>query len=205
MKTTILMIVLMASWTLSFSQDQKGLARVNRIDGIEVYFMNEPLNDYEVVFDVGTGLKATSLITGGLINEGVSEKASQFVKKAIKEAKDEKYDFDAIIYSSGKKIIAVKFKNPKADLKLLARVQKIEGVEVYLLSEPLKEYEVLNSKKGGFKMKSALTAGLVNNSIEEDVAQFVQKLVKDSEKDNEKIDAIVYGAGKSAAGIKFIK
>jgi ribosomal protein L25 (general stress protein Ctc) len=205
MKTSILMIVLMASWTLSFSQDQKGLARVNRVDGIEVYFMNEPLNDYVVVFDVGTGLKATSLITGGLINEGVSEKASQFVKKAIKEAKDEKYDFDAIIYSSGKKIIAVKFKNPKPELKLIARVQKIEGVEVYLLSEPLKEYEVLNSKKGGFKMKSALTAGLVNNSIEEDVAQFVQKLVKDSEKDNEKIDAIVYGAGKSAAGIKFTK
>lgn len=205
MKTTIFMIVLMASWTLSFSQDQKGLARVNRIDGVEVYFMNEPLNDYEVVFDVGTGLKATSLITGGLINEGVSEKASQFVKKAIKEAKDEKYDFDAIIYSSGKKIVAVKFKNPKPEFKLLARVQKIEGVEIYLLSEPLKEYEVFNSKKGGFKMKSALTGGLVNNSIEEDVAQFVQKLVKDSEKDNEKIDGIVYGAGKSAAGIKFTK
>jgi ribosomal protein L25 (general stress protein Ctc) len=205
MKTSILIMVMVASWTLSFSQDQKGLARVNRIDGIEVYFMNEPLNDYEVVFDVGTGLKATSLITGGLINEGVSEKASQFVKKAIKEAKEERYDFDAIIYSSGKKIVAVKFKNPQTQYKLIARVQKIEGVEVYILSEPLKEYEVLNSKKGGFKMKSALTAGLVNNSIEEDVAQFVQKLVKDSEKDNEKIDGIVYGAGKSAAGIKFNK
>ena len=52
-------------------------------------------------------------------------------------------------------------------------------------------------------MKSYLTGGLVNNSIEEDVAQFVNKLVKDSEKENEKIDGIVYGAGKSAAGIKF--
>lgn len=198
-----LLFALVCSCTLSFSQDQKGLARVNKIDGVEVYFMNEPLNDYEVVFDVGTGLKASSLLTGGLVNEGVSEKASQFVRRAIKEAKEEKHEFDAIIYSSGKKIVAVKFKNPKPDFKSIARVQKIDGVEVYILSEPMKDYEVLNSKKGGIKFKSALTGGLVNNSIEEDVAQFVNKLVKDSEKENEKIDGIVYGAGKSAAGIKF--
>ena len=205
MKTTILIFLFLTTWTSSFSQDQKGLARVNRIDGVDVYFMNEPLNDYEVVFDVSTGLKATSLITGGLINEGVSEKAAQYVKKAIKEAKKDNHEFDAIIYSSGKKVIAVKFKDPKPEFKLMARVQKIEGVEIYLLSEPAAEYEVLNSKKGGFKMKSAITGGLVNNSIEEDVAQFVKKLVKDAADDNEKIDGILYGAGKSAAGIKFKK
>ncbi|MBU1823051.1 MAG: hypothetical protein KKG00_16305 [Bacteroidetes bacterium] len=165
--------------------------------------MNEPLNSYDVIFDVGTGLKATSLLTGGLVNEGVSEKASQFVRKAIKEAKEDKHEFDAIIYTSGKKIVAVKFKNPDPKFKGLARVQKVEGVEVYILSEPMKDYAVLNSKKGGVKLKSYLTGGLVNNSIEEDVAQFVSKLVKDSEKENEKIDGIVYGAGKSAAGIKF--
>lgn len=179
------------------------MARVNKIDGVEVYFMNEPLNSYDVVFDVGTGLKATSLLTGGMVNEGVSDKASQFVRKAIKEAKEDKHEFDAIIYSSGKKIVAVKFKNPDPKFKSLARAQKVEGLEVYILSEPLKDYEVLNSKKGGIKMKSYLTGGLVNNSIEEDVAQFVNKLLKDSKKDNEKIDGIVYGAGKSASGIRF--
>jgi len=51
---------------------------------------------------------ASSILTGGLVNEGVSEKASQFVNRAIKIAKEEKYQFDAINYSSGKKIIAVK-------------------------------------------------------------------------------------------------
>lgn len=203
MKKLTLLLALTLSWTLSFSQDQKGLARVSKIDGIEVYFMNEPLNSYDVVFDVGTGLKATSLATGGLVNEGVSDKASQFVRKAIKEAKNEKQDFDAIVYTSGKKVVAVKFKNPDPKFKSLARVQKVEGVEVYVLSEPMKDYEVFNSKKGGVKLKSYLTGGLVNNSIEEDVSQFVSKLVKDSEKENEKIDGIVYGAGKNAVGIKF--
>jgi ribosomal protein L25 (general stress protein Ctc) len=203
MKKFVLVALLVAAFTPSFSQNEKGLARVNRIDGVEVYFMNEPLNEYRVVFDIGTGLKASSLITGGLVNEGVSEKAAQYVKKAIKEAKEEKHDFDAIVYSSGKKVIAVKFEKPNPQYKALAKVQKIEGLEVYILSEPLKDYEVLNSRKGGVKMKSYLTGGLVNNSIEEDVAQFVRKLVKDSEKENEKIDGIVYGAGKNASGIKF--
>lgn len=203
MKITFLIYCLLASITLSFAQDQKGLARVNRIDGIDVFFMNEPLNDYEVVFDVGTGLKATSIVTGGLVNEGVSEKAAQFVNRAIREAKFEKKEFDAIIYSSGKRVIAVKYKDPKPELKLMATVQKIEGVEIYILCEPAKEYEVLNSKKGGLKMKSVITGGLVNNTIEEDVAQFVNKLVKDAASDNERIDGILYGAGKSAAGIKF--
>jgi ribosomal protein L25 (general stress protein Ctc) len=203
MKKTILVMLLVSITALAFSQDKNGIARVNRIDGVDVYFMSEPLNEYEVVFDVGTGLKASSMLTGGLVNEGVSEKASQFVKKAIKEAKQEKYEFDAIVYSSGKKVIAVKFKDPKPELKLLAKVQKIEGLEVYILSEPEREYDVLNSKGGGIKMKSALTGGLVNNSIEEDVSDFVGKLVKDAKKDGEKLDGILYGAGKSASGIKF--
>lgn len=205
MKKSILVFVFTAAWLISFSQDQNGIARVNRIDGVEAYFMNEPLNDYEVVFDVGTGLKGASLLTGGLVNEGVSDKASQFVKRAIKEAKGNNHEFDAIIYSSGKRVVAVKFKDPKPEFKLMARVQKIEGLEIYILSEPVNEYEVMNSKKGGLKMKSALTGGLVNNSIEDDVAQFVKKLVKDAEKVDQKLEGIVYGAGKSAAGIKFKK
>jgi hypothetical protein len=205
MKGSILLLLLLTTWSISFSQDQKGIARVNRIDGVDVYFMNEPLNNYEVVFDVSSGIKASSILTGGLVNEGVSEKASQFVNRAIKIAKEEKYQFDAIIYSSGKKIIAVKYKDPNPEYKLMARVQKIEGVEIYILSEPATEYEVFNSKKGGLKMKSLISGGLVNNSIEEDVAQLVNKLVKDAADDNEKIDGLLYGAGKSATGIKFNK
>lgn len=205
MKSSILLLLLLTTWSISFSQDQKGIARVNRIDGIDVYFMSEPLNSYEVVFDVSSGIKASSILTGGLVNEGVSEKASQFVNRAIKIAKEEKHQFDAIIYSSGKKIIAVKYKDPNPEYRLMARVQKIEGVEIYILSEPATEYEVFNSKKGGLKMKSLITGGLVNNSIEEDVAQLVSKLVKDAADDNEKIDGLLYGAGKSATGIKFNK
>jgi hypothetical protein len=203
MNKLLALAVLVIVTTTAQAQDGKGLARVQRIDGVEAYFMSEPINDYDVVFDVTTGLKATSVITGGLINEGVSEKASQYVKRAIKEAKKDGHEFDAIIYSSGKRIVAVKFKQSDPQTKMIARVNKIDGVEIYVLAEPLAAYEVANKKGGGFKMKSALTGGLVNNSIEEDVAQFVKKLAKDAEKDNIKLDGIIYSAGKNATGIQF--
>ena len=57
MKGSILLLLLLTTWSISFSQDQKGIARVNRIDGVDVYFMSEPLNNYEVVFDVSSGIK----------------------------------------------------------------------------------------------------------------------------------------------------
>lgn len=205
MKKTLLLIVAIAAVALSFTNiqdDKKGIARVNRINGKEVYFMNEPETPYDVVFDVGTSAKFASLLTAGLVNEGVSDKASQFVKRAMKEAEDEKHEFDAIVYSSGKRVVAIKFKE---ESNQLGRVQKIEGVEVYILSEPLLTYEVANSKRSGLKLKSLLTAGLVNNSVEQDVAEFVRKLIKDADKDDEKIDAVLYGAGKSAVGVQFKK
>lgn len=197
-----IVVMVMAAFGLSFTiqDDKRGIAKVTRINGKEVYFMNEPLCPYDIVFDVGTSAKFASLLTAGLVNEGVSDKASQFVKKAMKEAEDEKYDFDAIVYSSGKRVIAIKFKEVSNQL---AKVQKVEGVEIFILSEPLLSYDVAGSKRSGLKLKSLLTVGLVNNSVEQDVAEFVNKLLKDAEQDNEKIDAVLYGAGKSAISIKF--
>lgn len=186
------------------AQETKGVARVNKVNGIEAYIMCEPLREYEVLFDVGTGLKATSIVTGGLVNEGVSDKAEQFVKKAVKEADSKNLQIDAIVYTNGKKVVAVKFKSAgTAETKGLGRVAKINGSEIYVMSEPLREYVVVNDKSGGFKMKSAMTGGVVNNSIEEDVEQFVKRIQKDAAGDHKEIDAVIYNSGKSAVGVKF--
>jgi hypothetical protein len=197
-------VCMLLNLSLSFAQDAKGLAKVTKIQGIESYFLCEPLREYEVVFDEKTGLKATSLITGGLVNESISEKANQFVKRVAKEAEKENIKIDAVIYSGGKKIVAIKFTEAaSAKNKGIARVKKINGVNVYVLCEPSKDYEVVNKKGGGLKMKSALTAGLVNNSIEEDVEQLVNRVKKDADSDGKEIDGVVYSSGKSAIGVKF--
>ena len=70
----------------------------------------------------------------------------------------------------------------------LAKVKEIEGVQVYIHAEPLREYEVVESKTGGIKAKSYFSKGLINNSIEEDVIQFVKKLTKW----NKNLDGIIY-------------
>jgi ribosomal protein L25 (general stress protein Ctc) len=182
----------------------KGLARVSKMQGIEVYAMCEPLREYETLFDVVTGAKAASLLTGGLVNEGVSDKLSQFVSRAIKEADKRKQTIDAIIYTDGKKIIAVKFtgKSTSAN-KSIARVSKLEGKEVYVMNEPLKDYETTVDVNTGVKAKSYITGGIVNNSIEEDMAQYVRRAVKEAEETNKKVDAIVYTGGKRAIGVTF--
>ncbi|MEM6802232.1 MAG: hypothetical protein AAF696_12560 [Bacteroidota bacterium] len=178
---------------------EEGLAQVYKINGKEAYILSEPLRTYEVVLDVGTGLKGSSLLTQGLVNEGVSDKSAQFVRRIQKAADKENIEYDAVIYSSGKRAVAIKFTEEAGEKRALAKVKKMDGVEIYIQAEPLKEYEILETKKGGFKAKSYLSGGLVNNSIEQDVSQFVRKFVRR----NKETQAIIYSAGKSAMSVKF--
>lgn len=204
-KLVFTLLFLVSLTQAAFSQNnKKALARVNKMQGIEVYAMCEPVREYEIMFDVLTGAKATSLLTGGLINEGVSEKLSQFVSRAKKEADKRGQTVDAIIYTDGKKVIAVKFKGKATEQnKGIAHVAKLEGREVYVMNEPLQDYQTTVDVTTGVKAKSYISGGLVNNSIEEDVAQYVRKAVKEAEISSKKIDAIVYSGGKRAIGITF--
>ena len=81
------------------------LARVKKINGIEVYIMSEPLSDYETVVDVNTGLKAESLLTAGLINKSISGRVEQFVNRVKKG----NANVDAVVYSSGRRIVGIRF------------------------------------------------------------------------------------------------
>ena len=60
-------------------------------------------------------------------------------------------------------------------------------------------YTVVNSKNGGIKWKSLLTAGIVNNSIEDDVQAMVKKLQTRAS------DAMMFDGGKDASVIMFKK
>jgi hypothetical protein len=206
-KFIYVVLLLIAIAQVSYAQkNTKGMARVSKMQGIEVYAMCEPVREYEELFDVLTGAKAASLLTGGIINEGVSEKLSQFVSRAKKEADKRDLTVDAIIYTDGKKVIAVKFKGTAAqENKGIAKVAKLEGTEVYVMNEPLRDYESVVDVTTGVKAKSYVTGGLVNNSIEEDIAQYVRRAIKEADESSKKIDAIVYSGGKRAIGISFSK
>lgn len=184
--------------------DRRGLARVQKINGVEAYFLSEPLRAYEMTFDKSSGIMAGSYLSGGVVNESISDKAAQFISRALKEAEKENKQLDAIVYSAGKKIAAVKFSEAATDASRgIGRVKKINGLDVYVLSEPLLDYQNVVQRSGGAKMKSFITGGVVNNSIEDDVEQFVRRLQKEAEADGKTIDAVVYSGGKNAIGIKY--
>ena len=171
MKKVLLTVAVFFVCLFSFAQND--LARVKKVNGVEVYIMCEPLREYETVVDVGTGLKAESLITGGLVNKSISGRVEQYINRAKKE----NAAIDAIVYTSGKRVVGVKFKGTATEQnKGIGRASKMKGSPVFVMCEPLTAYQVLQSKGGGIKWKSAFTGGLVNNSIEEDVEKIVNKL-----------------------------
>lgn len=190
------LFALLFSLTTFAQQSDNMLARVRKIDGVEAYILCEPLRDYSVLVDAGTGLKTESLLTGGLVNKSISDRVEQFIRKVSKQ----NGKIDAVIYSAGKRIVGVQFTDKGSnDTKGIARVSKVGGYPVFVMNEPLRDYSVVNSKSGGIKWKSLFTAGIVNNSIEDDVEAMVKKL------QTRAADAILFDGGKGASAIMFNK
>lgn len=90
-------LLLVAGFTLQQEKDYS-LSRAQRISGKLVFMNSEPLQEYEVVFQVKPFYMGSP--------ETPHELAEPVVKKAI----NERQDFDAIIMNVGKRHIAVKFK-----------------------------------------------------------------------------------------------
>ncbi|MBD0366042.1 MAG: hypothetical protein ICV53_08060, partial [Flavisolibacter sp.] len=135
----------------------------------------------------GTGRKAESLLTGGIINKSISGRVEQFVHNVTKQ----NAKVDAVIYSAGKRIVGVIFTDKSNSKEAgLARVSKVMGYPVFVMNEPVTDYKILNNQNGGVKWKSLLTAGVVNNSIEEDIQAMVKKL------QSRAADAMLFDGGK---------
>jgi len=183
----------------SFAQQK---SKVQKVNGIEVYLLAEPVREYETLKTGGKGIQWGSAITGGLINESIATKVTKYIKKLAQEYKEKNIDFDAIIYTNGKQMTAIKFTDKKTDENdRVAIVQKIEGIPFFVMSEPINEFDFVKTIGGGIKWKSAITGGLINNSIEQDLIKFAKKMSKKFRK--KQISAIIYERGKKATAILF--
>ncbi len=166
-----------------------------------MYLLSEPVREYQIVKGSGKGIQWGSFVTGGLINESISTKVTKYIKKLTQDFNEKGVEFDAVIYSNGKQMNAIKFidtKTPENDK--IAIVQKIDGIPFFVMSEPITAYEFVKTIGGGIKWKSAFTGGLWNNSIEQDLMKFAKKA---KNKFNKKVvNAIIYNRGKKASLIK---
>ena len=118
MKRILLSLIVLVISQVVFAQ--KNRAKVQKVNGVEVYVMNEPLREYEVVSEESDFLSTVewgSIATSGLINESASAKIGKMVKGIVKVARKKDIDFDAIIYSNGKTAVAIKFTEEATEKK----------------------------------------------------------------------------------------
>lgn len=124
MKRTFLGLLLLLSIT-AYSQENKGLARVKKVSGVEVYVYAEPLREYEIKGTVTSeSLEeiANAVGTANKVMEGtdrasdvrcysMSERIKFIVRNAMKKknAKKNPIDFDAIIIDDDKSGTLIKF------------------------------------------------------------------------------------------------
>lgn len=190
---SFILLFAFANLNAQTTQD-RNLARVRKVNGVEAYVFCEPLRPYQVVVDAGTGLKAESLLTAGLINKTISGRVEQFVQNVLKQNPK----IDGVIYSTGKHIAGIVFTDQGSTATSgIGRVTKVQGFPVFVMNEPLENYQVISSKSGGIKWKSLVTAGVVNNSIDEDVEQMVKKV------QSRGADAILIDGGRDASAIMY--
>tara|TARA_B100000929_G_scaffold268884_1_gene238049 strand:- start:446 stop:1078 length:633 start_codon:yes stop_codon:yes gene_type:complete len=200
-KITLSLLCLFFTITI-FAQEDLHLARVQKVNGVEAYIMAKPIREYEEVFKENNKIQWGSALTEGLANESIAEKLAYFVRGVQQAAKKDGVAFDAILYTDGKNVKAIRFTDEETrENDQIAIVNDFEGIPVFIMNEPLADFTVEEDKGPGMKWKSFVTGGLINNSIEQDVKKYTKRFKKEIKKN--KIDAIQYTSGKDAIGIKF--
>lgn len=189
------LIALTVSFSSMAQTDTKQLCRVSKIQGKEVYVMCEPLRDYEVVAKVNS---TVSQLLGN--SPTIQNMVNTMVEKAVnKETKGKVGAFDAIITSDGDVALLVKFKEGNTEQKGLARVNKIQGKETYIMCEPLRDYDTVD------KVNSTLDQVLgVDPTIQNMVNSMVEKAVNKEQKGKVgNFDAIITSDGDVSILVKF--
>lgn len=82
-------------------ENNRGIGRVQKTTGKDVYIFSEPIQPYDVVFEI----KATVVKLVGCPD--IQEIVDAVVKKGLKDGKE----FDGVVIGSGRRDIAIKYKD----------------------------------------------------------------------------------------------
>ena len=100
----VTLILAMFLGFVAFGQDK--LAQVEKMSGLDVFVMNQPVAQYKIVVRMKpislANLNLKTLVTGGIIRETASDKMNQYVNQVLRQADKEDVHVDAVIYSGGK-------------------------------------------------------------------------------------------------------
>jgi hypothetical protein len=195
MKNLLFLFVMFLIPGITFPQDNKMMGKVNKIQGKEVYVMCEPIREYQVVDKVSS---TVAQLVG--ISPTISNMVSTMVNRAVtKETKGKVDPWDAFITSDGNSGILIKFKEGGEENKGVGTVTKMLGKEIYIMCEPLREYETVD------KVSSAFAQILgISPSIDKMVQTMVETAVeKESKGKIGNFDAVITSDGDNAICVKF--
>jgi uncharacterized protein (DUF608 family) len=126
---TVLLLTI-ALFSFTNTNEDKDLCKVNKYSGKYVFWMCEPVAEYEEVFTVKATVSACSKQTS---------QSESVVKEAIVQSSLSKIEFDAVIVGTTERDVAIKFKNTTGD-KSIGKVKKINGVHVFIDCIPVNKY-----------------------------------------------------------------
>lgn len=141
MKT--LLSVILGIFIVSNQPIDYSLAKVQQRGGKYIFFSCEPSAPYELAFDIN--------FKGSDFNCDMDNLVLRANNAAMKIG-----NYDGIIANNNTKEIAINFKNDSDSLNFIAHADRISGVYVFFLSEPLNKYEEVFE----FPIKMVSTCGI---------------------------------------------
>lgn len=181
-------ILLYLTTSIAFAQSpntyERGIAKVDMVNGLEIYFMSEPLRKYEELFTVSLETNHKDKLEEKL---SLSRKISTLSEKAREEAAKRSVKIDGIIYNEGFTALAIIFTDNEITKERLAEAYQYLGVELYLFAQPINEVHEFENKK--IKLPPS------NQSLFEDIwsSNLTDKVKKMKKR---KFEAIIYRQGK---------
>ncbi|WP_395804182.1 hypothetical protein [Daejeonella sp.] len=140
LKKNLLAFFIILTYFQGFGQNN--IAIVNKIQGFYIFTDSQPISDYEVVGEVTTESHNDSEINR---SKGQYQPIRDFL---INAARRVNYTADGLVFSlvngGNDKALIIKFKEKSAN-NSHSKVNQYQGVNVFVDSEPLNEYEYIGS------------------------------------------------------------
>jgi len=176
---------------LSFGliQTDYSLARANKTNNKLVFFLSEPINEYEVAFTFRNPIANMDCLAPQQIIDASLTNGNM-------EAAQQGRIYDAIILGTAERDLAIIWKDKSKD-NTLCRVKRTEGKYVFVDCEPVANYSIVD-KYNVSGVGQQLLLGTCPT-----LQQKIDKLIKKSTKDKHEFDAVMYGSSTNDLAIKF--
>ncbi len=90
----------------------------------------------------------------------------------------------------------------------LARVENMSDLDVFVMNQPVAQYKIVVRMKpislANLNLKTIVTGGIIRETASDKMNQYVNQVLRQADKEDVHVDAVIYSGGKGAVGIEYI-